>query len=342
MKNISIKDVARKLNCSVSTVSRAFNDKYDIKTETRALVLKTAKEMGYRPNPIARKLIQQRSFNVGIVVPEFTNGFFPEVIIGIQEVLFKKGYQVLIMQSNESWETEQANVQTLVDNRVDGLIVSLTCEIKNKDYYLELIKANLPVVFFNRVLDGLPASQVLFDDYKWAFFATEHLILQGYTAIVHLAGAKDLTLTKNRIEGFKAAHKKHRVATGDIIYCGFSMQDGERVAKEMIEKDTIPGAIFSASDLSAIGAMNIFKKNGFQIPKEIAFAGFSESSLAEHIAPSLTSVEQPTNEIGRTAAQLLLNQIENPGLFVPQTIVLNGRLNIRESSIDVSGAHLTK
>ncbi|QVY66117.1 LacI family DNA-binding transcriptional regulator [Polaribacter sp. Q13] len=335
MKHITIKDVAKKLNVSVSTVSRAFNDKYDIRTETKELILKTAKEMGYRPNPIARKLIQQRSLNIGIIVPEFVNSFFPQVIIGAQEVLLAQGYQVLIMQSNESSETEMKNVETMLDNMVDGLIVSLTCENENIEKYKELIASNMPIVFFNRVVDDLPASKVVFDDYKWAFFATEHLLVQGHKDIVHLAGPKNLTLSKNRAQGFDAAHRKHKVPLGRKISCGFSMEEGARVALELIEKKEVPTAIFAASDPSAIGAMKVFKDHGYNIPKDIAFVGFTESRLAEHIAPPLTSVSQPTNDIGQTAAKLLLEQIENKGLFVPQTIVLNGRLNVRESSIKI-------
>ncbi|MDG2280196.1 MAG: LacI family DNA-binding transcriptional regulator [Flavicella sp.] len=335
MKHTTIKDVASKLNVSVSTVSRAFNDKYDIRTETKELVLKTAKEMGYRPNPIARKLIQQRSLNFGIIVPEFVNSFFPEVIIGAQEVLLAEGYQVLIMQSNESSETDMKNVDTMVDNMVDGLIVSLTCENENIEKYKELIASEMPIVFFNRVVDDLPASKVVFDDYKWAFFATEHLLVQGHTDIVHLSGPKNLLLSKNRSQGFDAAHRKHKIPVGRKIPCGFSMEEGERVALDLIKKDEVPTAIFAASDPGAIGAMKVFKDHGYAIPKDIAIVGFSESSLAEHIAPPLTSVSQPTRDIGQTAAKLLLEQIDTKGLFVPQTIVLNGRLNVRESSMKV-------
>lgn len=335
MKHVTIKDVARKLNVSVSTVSRAFNDKYDIRTETKELILKTAEEMGYRPNPIARKLIQQRSLNIGIIVPEFVNSFFPEVIIGAQEVLLKKGYQVLIMQSNESWETELKNVETMVDNMVDGLIISLSCENQNIENYKKLIDSEMPIVFFNRVVEDLPASKVVFDDFKWAFFATEHLLVQGHTDIVHLTGPKNLTLSKNRLKGFDAAHRKYKVPLGRKVSCDFSMEAGAEVALEMIEKKEVPTAIFAASDQSAIGAMRVFKEHGYDIPKDIAFVGFSESRLAEHIAPSLTSVSQPTNDIGQTAANLLLKQIETQGLFVPQTIVLNGRLNVRESSMKI-------
>ncbi|MGY6649688.1 LacI family DNA-binding transcriptional regulator [Wenyingzhuangia sp. IMCC45574] len=334
MKHITIKDVAKKLNVSISTVSRAFNNKYDIKPETRDLILKTAEEIGYRPNPIARKLIQQRSFNIGVVVPEFENSFFPKVMLGAQEILHDKGYQVLVMQSNHSWEIEKKNVETLVDNMVDGLIISLTSECKNNDYYKSLLKLDIPIVFFNRAVEDIPASKVLFDDFKWALFATEHLILQGYKNIVHLTSTENLTLTKNRLKGFEQAHRKHRLEPGKIVKCGFRMEDGEKIAQEMIDKNEIPRAIFAANDPSAIGAMNVFKQNGYNIPNDIAFVGFTESSLAKHIYPALTSVEQPTKDIGQTAANLLLEQIENKGIFVPQTIVLNGRLNVRDSSIN--------
>ncbi|QXP55713.1 LacI family DNA-binding transcriptional regulator [Cellulophaga sp. HaHa_2_95] len=335
MKHITIKDVAKKLNVSISTVSRAFNDKYDIKEETKNLILKTAKELGYKPNPIARKLSQQRSFNIGIVVPEFNTNFFPEVMLGAQKVLLDEGYQVLVMQSNSSWEIERKNVETLVDNMVDGLIISLTSEIKNNEYYKSLIASKIPIVFFNRTVEEIAASKVLFDDYKWALFATEHLIVQGYTDIVHLTGTVNLTLTKNRLRGFEDAFRKHKMPVGKIISCGFTMEDGERIAQEMIDKNQIPRAIFAANDSCAIGAMTIFKKNGVTIPNDIAIVGFTESSLAKHTHPSLTSVEQPTNDIGQTTAKLLLDQINNKGLFVPQTIILNGRLNIRDSSVKI-------
>lgn len=337
MKHVTIKDVAKKLNCAVSTISRAFNDKYDIKPETRDLILKTAEEMGYRPNPIARKLIKQRSFNIGIVIPEFVNSFFPEVIIGAQEVLHKKGYQVLIMQSNESQELERKNLETLVDNMVDGMLISLTSEITDKSFLLKLIEKGLPIVCFNRTVEGLNTSKVLFDDYKWAFFATEHLILQGYQEIVHLTGPKDLLLTKERTRGFEDAHRKYKMEPGKKINCGFTMPDGEKQAQKMIDARELPRAIFATSDPCAIGFMKVLKKNGIKIPEDVAVVGFSESSLAENVCPALTSVKQPTYEMGKAAAELLVEQIQNTGIFVPQTIVLNGNLNIRESSVNVQG-----
>lgn len=217
MKHVTIKDVAKALNVSVSTVSRAFNDKYDIRKETRDYILEKANAMGYHPNPIAKKLLSQCSYNIGVVVPEFINPFFPEVIIGIQDVLFKAGYQVLIMQSNESAINELENIKTLENNMVDGIIISISQETKNIDYYKKLIADGFPFVMFNRVSDELDVPKVIFDDYKWAFFATEHLIYQGYK-IFHFSGPKVLGLSRRRIEGFTDALKKHRIpVTPDLI-----------------------------------------------------------------------------------------------------------------------------
>ncbi|MCF8321815.1 MAG: LacI family transcriptional regulator [Flavobacterium sp.] len=334
---ITIKDIAKKLNISIATVSRAFNNKSDIKLDTKNLILKTAKEMGYRPNPIAKKLIQKRSLTIGIVVPEFLNSFFPEVIIGAQEILFEKGYQVLITQSNENFETELKNFKTLEDSMVDGIIISQSSETKNVDYYQNLIDTGFPIVFFNRVCDEITASKVLFNDYKWAFFATEHLLNQGYRNIYHLKGKESLSLTNDRMKGFLDAHAKHKLTVNkeQIIATGFTIEDGKRVALEIINSGKIPDAIFASNDPSAIGAMQVFKKKGFSIPKDIAFVGFTESKLGTIIDPALTSVLQPAHEIGKEAARILIAQIEYPVTFKPQVIVLNGQLNIRESSIRI-------
>jgi len=191
------------------------------------------------------------------------------------------------------------------------------------------------LVFFNRVSNELETSKVLIDDYKWAFFATEHLIYQGYKKIFHFAGPSGLMFTNNRKNGFIDAHRKHKLTIneGSIIETGLMINDGERVMEKLINDKNLPEAIFAVNDPAAIGAMKMLKKYGFKIPEDVALVGFTESKLAPLIDPPLTSVAQPTKEIGRTAAQLLLEQIETKGIFVPQTVILNGRLNIRESSM---------
>lgn len=339
MKHITIKDVAKRLNCSVSTVSRAFNDKYDIRKETRDQILATAKEMGYSPNPFAKLLLKQCSNQIGVVVPEFINSFFPEVIKCIQNVLQKAGYQLLIMQSNEEATVELENIKTLENNMVDGIIISLTfetnLETRNIDYLKSMVESGFPIVLFNRVSDVIPAHKVVFDDYKWAFFATEHLIYQGYKKIFHFSGPKTLSFSQNRINGFIDALKKHKISVSDqlIFETGLLIKDGERVMQKLLDDKNMPEAVFAVNDPSAIGAMKILKKNGYKIPGDIAIVGFTESKLAELIDPPLTSVAQPTFEIGQTAARLLLEQIGAKSIFVPQKVVLNGRLNVRESSM---------
>lgn len=334
MKYITIKDIAKKLNTSVSTVSRAFNNKADINKNTKELVLKTAKEMGYRPNRMAQNLLRKRSFNIGIVVPEFINSFFPEVIMGAQEVLFEKGYQVLITQSNECYSTELKNVKSLENSMVDGLLISLSSETANIDYYQDLVNSGFPIIFFNRTYKEINASKVLFNDYKWAMFATEHLIRQGYRNIYHFQGIKTLTLSRERRRGFMDAHKKHKltVKPAQVITSGFFMEDGEHLAKSLIESNTIPDAIFAANDQLAIGAMNIFKQHGYRVPEDIAFIGFSESKMGSIVEPPLSSVKQPTFEIGKQAAQMLIDQIDSGSNYSPKTLMLDGELTIRASS----------
>jgi len=337
MKHVTIKDVAKRLNCSVSSVSRAFNDKYDIRKETRDLILATAKEMGYSPNPMAKSLLKQCSNQIGVVVPEFINSFFPEVILGIQKVLLEKKYQVLITSSNENSETEMENLMNMEDSMVDGIIISVSSETKNIDYLTKMVKEGFPVVMFNRVNEEIPISKVIFNDYKWAFFATEHLIEQGYRNIYHFSGPQHLSLSKNRMNGFRDAMNKHKLpfTSEQIIETGLLIEDGERIIENLIKKGTIPEAIFAMNDPTAIGAMKMLKKYKLKIPEDVAIVGFSETKLASLIEPALTSVVQPTYEMGMHVANLLLKQIESDCHAEVETIVLNGKINIRESSVRV-------
>ncbi len=333
MKHVTIKDVAKELNVSVSAVSKAFNDRNDIKKETKERILKVGKAMGYHPNPIAKKLTSRKTFNVGVVIPEFVNAFFPEVIIGIQEVLIKKGYQVLIMQSNESFEMELMNVKTLEENMVDGLIISLSRETHNLDYYKSLIDQGYPIVFFNRYNDALTASKVIFDDFKWSFFATEHLISQGLKKIFHFSAYKHLLLSKKRMEGYKRAMNKHKIKVDPewIIETGLLVEEGERVMEKIIDSGNLPEGIICGNDMIALGAMRVIRKHNLRVPDDIAITGFSETPFAELVFPPLTSVAQPTYEMGEIAANLLLKQMESENT-TPETVILNGILNIRESS----------
>ncbi|MEM1137434.1 MAG: LacI family DNA-binding transcriptional regulator [Bacteroidota bacterium] len=334
MKHITIKDIAKKLNVSVSTVSRAFNDTFDVSKKTRDRVLKVAKEMGYYPNPIAKRLHQQKSFQIGIVVPEFINDFFPQVIMGIQKVVQQAGYQLLIMQSNECYETEIANVKKLEENMVDGLIISLSQETKNIDYYNQLYDKGIPMVFFNRVNDTINAPKVVFNDFKWAYFAVEHLIKQGCKNIVHLAGYKHLSLSKERVKGYEKAMNKFHLNFGKqhIIETGFTREEGEKAMQHLLKQGLQPDGIFAANDPVALGSMKALKQAGIKVPKEVKIIGFSEALWTDMVEPALSSVSQPAKVIGEESAILLLKQLK--GAPMKKTMIsLDGHLVVRASSM---------
>ena len=244
---------------------------------------------------------------------------------------------MLIMQSNESAINELENIKALENNMVDGIILSILHETDNIDYYQNLIDRGFPIVLFNRTTDKLNVSKVIFDDYKWAFFATEHLIYQGYQNIVHFSGPENLEISRQRIKGFNDALKKHKIkiSPSKIIKTGLMISDGEKAMQNLIDADVLPEAVVCVNDPTASGVMKTLRKNGLKIPNDVAVVGFTETKTADLLDPPLTSVAQPTFEMGQIAAKLLLDQINSNNTFVPQTIVLNGRLNIRESSVKI-------
>lgn len=333
MRHVTLKDIAKEMNVSVSTVSRAMNNTFDINKETREKILKKAKEMGYHPNLIARRFHSQKSYQVGIVVPELFNDFFPQIIKGVQQVLQEKDYQLLIMQSDEHFQIELENVKKLENNMVDGLIISLSSESINIDYYNELYDRGMPMVFFNRTNEKSKAPKVVFNDFKWAYFAVEHLIKQGCKKIYHFAGYKHLSLSRERIRGYeKAMNKFHLDYDDDFIFeIGFSKNKGEEVTNKLIKDNNLPDAIFAANDPVAFGAIKALKKAGIKIPKEIAVAGFTEGHWSDLIEPPLTSIKQPAQLMGEEAARLLLKQIKEEKITEPM-VRLDGILNVRESS----------
>lgn len=336
-RRVTIKELAKELKISTSTVSRALADKWDVNPETRKAVLELAERWNYHPNPISLSLKQQHTLTVGVVVPEFITSFFPEVIIGIQYTLEAEGYSVLISQSNESYENEVHNVNNLEARLVDGLIISLTKETVNTDYLQSLLDRNMPLVLFNRVSDSIDAPKVTIDDYKWAFEAVEHLIKQGYKRIAHLAGPENLELSQKRKKGYIDALKRYdmQIDPDLIIPCGVMMEKGVIAAHRILEMESMPDAIFAINDPVAIGAMKTLQKNGVKIPDDIGVVGFSESKMALVVEPNLTSVEQPTFEMGKIAAELLIEQLKNKKdeAVLNKCITLNAKLNIRESSL---------
>ncbi len=332
---VTIKDIASVLGVSIATVSRALNGSLDISPTTRELVLAKAKELRYKPNIQARNLLKRKNNMIGVVVPEFITFFFPEIIIGIQEVANKEGFQVLICQSDESSTLEKKNIEMLENSMVEGLIVSVAKDAKNLDLFKRLIQERMPIVFVNRVLPELNASQVIIDDRKWAFKSVEHLIKCGYRNIAHLAGNEHLSVTKERLQGYLDALRAYNLPIKEqmIMYVGVQ-QDRAKVGIDyLLSLKERPDAIFSINDPVAVGCILELRKRGYRVPQDVAVAGFSESPMGRIM--ELTSVMQPTHEIGKVAAEMLFKKIHD--FDTPaETIILNAKLNIRKSTIPVS------
>lgn len=343
-KRATIKDIAHELNISTSTVSRALADQWDVNPDTRRAVLEVAKRLNYRSNPISLRLRSRQTWTVGVVVPEFINSYFAEILIGMQRVFFPKGYNILVAQSNETASVEENNLKLFENNMVDGILISVAQDSDNTAIYDRLLKNDIPLVFFNRVPEDIRASKVIVDDRKWAFLATEHLISQGCRRIAHFAGNGNLSVSVERRHGYISALKKHGLPVDEslIIEAGLQMESGYIGAMKLLQMDPLPDGLFAVTDPVAIGAMKFLKNHGIRIPEDIAVAGFTESPYATIVEPPLTTVRQPTFDIGVTAATLLLDQITSrhdpdksdswSGDNV-RTVTLEAHLEVRESSL---------
>ena len=332
-KPIRIKDIARILNISTSTVSRALRDSHDVNPHTRNRVLETAAMLGYKANIHAAALASGSTKNIVVVIPFITNYYFSTVISGIQETAYNNGYNIVLMLTNDSSEREKYLMENLAISNWDGLLVSISADTSNKDYFEKLIEKNIPIVFFDRVFQDLNSSKVLQDDYSGAFIATEHLISKGYRRIAYFAGNKHLSITQNRLSGYKAALKKHRISFNSdwIFYSGFSQESGEDDMKKVFKLSDKPNAIFAINDSKAVGAMITIKRMGLTIGKDIGVIGFTNDPISTIIEPSLSTIEEPAFEIGKQSCELLIKHIKNSN-FSPQEIILSGNLIERNST----------
>lgn len=334
MKRLTIKEIAKASGVAPSTVSRAMNNAADVNPATQKRILQLAAEMGYRPHPVARQLHLRKTLQIGVIIPEIENDYFPRVISGLQEVLHKEGYRLLIMPSQESEVIEKQNIITMQENLVDGLIISLTSKSKDATFLNKMYEAGVPMVAFNRVHHTLTIPRVVFNDYKWACLATEHLIEQGCKNIYHLSGSKNLKLSLDRIRGFKKALEKchYKDVDNRIIEAGFTLEEGETATQKLLGRGIIPDGISAGNDPVAMGAVRALKKADIRVPQQVKVIGFSGSSWGELVSPSLSTVEQPTREIGMEAARLLLLQLKG---HKPENtpVVLNGRLVLRDSTL---------
>lgn len=313
-KPTTIKDIAKALNLSTSTVSRALRGGYEISEETKRIVLEYAEKINFQRNPIALSLRERRSYSIGVIVCEVANQFFSQAIDGIESIAYNKGYHVIISQTHDKYNREVINTEHLANRSVDGLLISLSAETKDYSHLEKLHSQGLPIVFFDRILDKINTHKVTSNNHKGAFEATEYLISKGCKRIAHLANAIQLSITYERQAGYEEALKKNHIEPDPALirYCmngGSKQEEVEEAVKYFLDMEDKPDAIFVASDRLSTGCLTALRK--YNASDKIEIVGFSNSDVVDLLTPSLSAVRQPAFEMGRKAAEMLINIIES-------------------------------
>lgn len=332
----TIHDIAKKLNITASTVSRALKDHPRISAETKKAVQKIAQKLNYQPNNIAAALRNGKSKILGIIVPMVDRSFFSSVIRGIEEIANGANYNVMICQTYENPEKEIATVEALLNARVDGIIASHAKNTLNFDHFLKVKERGIPLILFDRSNDELEVSNVVIDDFLGAYKATEHLIQQGCIRIAHFTNTRKISIYKERLRGYREALLNNNLAYDEslVVASDLQLEDGRYSMLQLLKLNEIPDGVFSASAYGILGALQILKENGIKVPEEVALVGFSNEPFTSFTDPSLSTVEQHSMRIGNTAAEIFLEEVSDTiKKFIPQKIVLKPELIIRQSSL---------
>ncbi|MDR1864281.1 MAG: LacI family transcriptional regulator [Bacteroidales bacterium] len=333
MKHVTIKDIARHLALSVSTVSRALADDKNIRRETKEKVLEAAKRLGYKPNPVATNLKYGRTNTVGVIVPEMFTPFAAFVIEAIQKVLNPKGLKVIIAQSSENPQVERENLLTMERFMVDGIIICLCHHSANAKECARLQAEGIPIVFYDRVPDDPEVSKVVINDYTKSFFLVEHLIRSGRKRIAYLQAPDYILNARERFKAYRHCLEKAQIPYDEalVIKTGMTIEDGRQAAEKLLKSQVPFDALFAFTDTLAIGAMNYLREQSVKIPEDVAVAGFSGTVLSTIVYPQLTTVEQPLEKMGQTAAELILEKINKPEA-PNRTVVLDAEMKLRAST----------
>ncbi|OFY41027.1 MAG: LacI family transcriptional regulator, partial [Bacteroidetes bacterium RBG_13_44_24] len=296
-------------------------------------VKELVEKWNYKPDPIALSLKGGQGRIIGVIVPEIVHYFFSTVISGIEDLAYDSGYSVMFCQSNELYEREVKAVETLLSGRVDGILVSLSKMTENFDHFRKIMKAGIPLVFFDRICDDLETDRVIVDDEQGAFDAVEHLIKTGCKEIIHLSGPPNLMIGKNRKEGYIRALKEHNfpVKEENIIKCD-TAEEAQKVVPELLGRSRKPDGIFAVNDLTAAEAMKIVKLNGYKVPDDISIVGFTSGMISDLTDPPLTSVQQHGYTVGREAVGLMINNLEKRKEVPYQTKVIKTELVVKGST----------
>ena len=330
MKKTTIIDIARELDISPSTVSRALNGIGRMNDETRRQILNLAKQWGYHPNPHAQRLKKAKTSTIGLIIPELTHHFYSQIIKGVDAVLDAHGYQQIICVSNEEFEKEQKAALTLLNARVDGLLVALSNETKEYGHIQQLIDDEIPVVFLDRMCEDIQAPYVMTDDFEGAKIATEYLIKIGCKKIAFIKGSEMISTTFSRFMGYKEALKIHNIPFDkSLVLMDQNHANLSNNLKELLQEYPIDG-LLAHSDYHAFRAMEVIQKLGHNVPDDISIIGYADEPLASYTTPKITTVKQPAYEIGKVGMEMLLKQINSGVMGEPQ--ILPTQLIIRQST----------
>jgi len=335
-KEITIYDIAKKLNISPATVSRGLKDHPAISKKTKKKIFDLADKIGYQSNHFARNLRNQKTDTIGVIVPRLNSNFMSSVIAGVEHVANDFGYSLLISQSSESAAKEAASAKTMFNSRVDGLLVSLAYDTADLEHFKSFFKKKIPVIFFDRVMEHPNSTNILIDNQKASYDATKHLIDQGCKTIVHITALPKQNVYIDRLKGYKQALKEHKlkVKDEDIIINTLSQDDGAAAARTILKMKPMPDGVFVANDSCAIGCMLALKAEGVRIPQDIAFVGFNNDPVSSVIEPNLTTVCYSGYEMGQVAARHLINHLNGTSsIDNTNTVILRSELIIRQSSL---------
>lgn len=334
-KKTTIKDIANVLNISAAAVSKALHNDSRISDKTKKAVRQIAKNLNYQPNHLASALRNGKSNLVGVIVPKTNSNFFSSVIENIEQVLNKEGYNIIITQSNESFKKECDNIDTLLFTQVDGIIASMANETVDLEYF-EKIKANgIPLILFDRGENDLNVDYIGIDDYNSSHLIVEHLVNQGCKRIAHIGGYKRTRIYNNRIRGYVDALKKFNLPLDGelLIESNLTVEDGRAKMQQLLSLKNKPDAVYVAGDYAALGAQQVLLENNIKIPAEIALVGFGDEPFTAMLTPSISSINQHSDEIGKKAAEAFLIHVKNPSFQQSlNKIILNAELIIRDSS----------
>ena len=334
-RETTIYDIAKLLNLSAATVSRALNDHPAINSNTKQLINSKAMEMGYRSNTFASNLRRQQTKTIGVIVPRLDSSFMSTVLAGMEAVANKSNYNLIISQSLESVKKEVANAKTMFDSRVDGLLVSLASDTENLDHFNTFFRKGIPLMLFDRVMAQKNCTNIVIDNLKAGYEATSHLIEQGCKRIMHVSGSLKRNVYQDRLKGYKMALLEHGLPTAAELEISndLTRQDGLAVAAYIKRMPNPPDGLFISSDFCAVSCIGGLKQSGFSVPNDIAVVGFNDDPVSLVIEPGLTTIHYPGQEMGEIAAQSLINHLN--GLLrisTTNTILLNYELIVRDSS----------